>query len=95
MQFYAFYHIAESMDQIARTPKQLGALIQRRRRAIGISQTEAAERAGLRQEMVSKIESGSPGTMIRSVCDLLSALNLELTVTTRSQGSDIDIEDIF
>jgi HTH-type transcriptional regulator/antitoxin HipB len=83
------------MNQIARTPKQLGAIIQRRRRAKGISQTEAAERAGLRQEMVSKIEGGSPGTQIRSVCDLMAALDLELTVAARSQGSELDIEDMF
>jgi HTH-type transcriptional regulator/antitoxin HipB len=83
------------MDQIARTPKQLGAIIQRQRRAMQMSQTDAAERAGLRQEMVSKIESGSPGAKIRSVCDLLSALNLELSVATRSQGSEADIEAIF
>ena len=58
------------MDQIARTPKQLGALIQRRRRLLQMSQSEAADRAGLRQEMVSKIESGSPGTaMCRNALD--------------------------
>jgi HTH-type transcriptional regulator/antitoxin HipB len=83
------------MDAIARTPRQLGALIQRRRRLLGLSQTEAADRAGLRQEMVSKIESGSPGTKIRSICDLLAALDLELAVTPRSRGSAEDIEALF
>jgi len=83
------------MDQIARTPKQLGAVIQRRRRAIGLSQTAAADRAGLRQEMVSKIESGSPGVATRSMFDLLAALDLELNVAPRSQGSESDIEDLF
>ena len=83
------------MNQIARTPKQLGALIQRRRRLLQMSQSEAADRAGLRQEMVSKIESGSPGTAIRSICDLLAALDLELTVALRSRVSASDIEDVF
>lgn len=83
------------MDQIARTPKQLGALIQRRRRALQMSQSEAADRAGLRQEMVSKIESGNPGTAIRSICDLLAALDLELTLAPRSRGSASAIEDLF
>ncbi len=83
------------MDQIARTPKQLGALIQRRRRLLGLTQTEAADRAGLRQELVSRIESGSPGTAIRSICDLLAALDLELSVSERSRGSVREIEDLF
>lgn len=83
------------MDQIARTPKQIGDLIQRQRRLMNMSQSEAADRAGLRQEMVSKIESGSPGTAIRSICDLLAALNLELSVAPRSKGSAKDIEALF
>jgi HTH-type transcriptional regulator/antitoxin HipB len=83
------------MDAIARTPKQLGALIQRRRRLLGLSQTEAADRTGLRQEMISKIEGGSPGAAIRSICDLLAALDLELSVAPRSRGSAQDIEAVF
>ncbi len=83
------------MNQIARTPKQLGAFMQRRRRSLGMNQSEAADRAGLRQEMVSKIETGRPGTAIRSICDLLGALELELEMAPRSKGSSKDIEDVF
>ena len=83
------------MSSVARSPKQLGALIQQLRKARGWSQTDLAERASLRQEMVSKIEGGHPGTRIASVWNLLAALNLEMTVAPRTVSSAADIEDIF
>ena len=83
------------MVQLVRTPKQLGEALRNNRRKKGLSQTTAAELAGLRQELISKIETGSPGTRIDSICTLLGALDLEFVVRTRSQISNADIEDIF
>ena len=83
------------MTQLVRTPKQLGDALRRQRRAKGLSQTSAAQLAGLRQELVSRIETGSPGTRIDSICALLGALDLEFIVRPRSRVSDTDIEDIF
>ncbi|HCW50208.1 MAG TPA: transcriptional regulator [Brevundimonas sp.] len=83
------------MSSLARSPKQLGGIIQQFRKARGWSQTDLAERAGLRQEMVSKIEGGQPGSRIASVWDLLAALDLEMTVGPRTVSSAADIEDIF
>jgi len=78
----------------ARTPKQIGSALRAARRAKGLTQTQLASRAGLRQELVSKIELGSPGTSISAICALLAALDLEFAVRPRS-GSAADIEDIF
>lgn len=83
------------MSSLARSPKQLGGLIQQFRKARGWSQTDLAERAGLRQEMVSKIEGGQPGSRIASVWDLLAALDLEMTVAPRTVSSAADIEAVF
>ena len=83
------------MSQIARTPKQIGAIIQRQRQSKKLTQLALAERIGLRQEKISKIEAGHPGTRIETICALLSALDLEITVAPRSKGSPKDIEDIF
>jgi HTH-type transcriptional regulator / antitoxin HipB len=83
------------MTQIARTPKQIGAIIQRQRRLKKLTQLAVAERIGLRQEKISKIEAGLPGTRIETICALLSALDLEITIAPRSKGSPKDIEDIF
>lgn len=83
------------MHHIARSPKQLGSVIQRVRKQRGMSQTELAHLAGLRQEMVSKIETGQDGTRLSSIYALLAALNLEMTIDHRSRSSAQDIEDIF
>ena len=83
------------MDQIARTPKQIGDAIRRSRRSNGTSQSETGTKAGLRQETLSKIENGNPAARIDSICDVLAALDLELVIRPRSKRKLADIEDIF
>lgn len=83
------------MNALARSPKQLGQLIQRYRKAQGMTQTDLATRTGQRQELISRIESGHEGAKLGVICDLLAALDLELTIGPRSKSSAADIEDIF
>jgi HTH-type transcriptional regulator/antitoxin HipB len=83
------------MAHIARSSRQLGAIIQRARKQKGMSQTELAGLAGLRQELVSKIETGQEGTRLSSIYALFAALDLEMVVDQRSGKSVPDIEDIF
>lgn len=83
------------MNQVARTPKQIGDIIQRQRRLRNLTQAELAARCGLRQEKVSMIEQGSTGTRIETICALLGALDLDFTLSERKKGSPMDIEDIF
>jgi HTH-type transcriptional regulator/antitoxin HipB len=80
---------------IARSTKQLGRLIQTFRHQRGLNQTQLAALAGLRQEMISKIETGHDGVRLGAVYDLLAALDLEMTLTPRTKSSSADIEDIF
>jgi HTH-type transcriptional regulator/antitoxin HipB len=83
------------MSLIARSPKQLGNVIQRTRRQLGLTQTQLANLAGLRQEKVSIIESGQDGAKLSTIFALLAALNLEITLDARSGKSAKSIEDIF
>jgi HTH-type transcriptional regulator / antitoxin HipB len=83
------------MNAFARSPKQLGMLIQHYRKNRGLSQSALADLAGLRQEMVSKIESGQPGSRLSSIYNLLAALDLEMTIQTRTKSAPDDIADIF
>lgn len=80
---------------IARSPQQVGRLIQRFRQERGLNQTELGQLAGLRQEMISKIETGQSGVKLSTVLDVLAALGLEMTIDRRSRSSPADIEDIF
>jgi HTH-type transcriptional regulator / antitoxin HipB len=83
------------MPHIARSPTQLGNLIQRKRKQRGLTQTELANLAGMRQELISKIERGHEGTKLSSLYALFAALYLELMVDTRSGRPHVDIQDMF
>jgi len=80
---------------IARSSRQVGRLIQRFRQEKGLNQTQLAQLAGQRQEMISKIETGQGGVKLTTLFDVLAALGLEMTLEPRSQSSSTDIEDIF
>lgn len=83
------------MNQLARTPKQIGAVLRRQRELAGLSQGEIGSRVGLRQATISQIENGYGATKIATICDLLAALDLELNIAPRSKGSASDMEAIF
>jgi HTH-type transcriptional regulator / antitoxin HipB len=83
------------MSQFARSPRQLGNIIQRVRKQRGLTQTELANLAGLRQEMVSKIETGHGSTKLSALYSLFSALGLDMLVENRSAQPGKAIEDIF
>lgn len=83
------------MLELARTPKQIGSLIRRTRKSLGWSQTQLGNKAGLRQETISLIETGNPATRVDTILAVLAALDLEFLVSSRSKGNASDIEDIF
>jgi HTH-type transcriptional regulator/antitoxin HipB len=83
------------MEQIIRTPKQLGEALRRYRRSLALNQTRLGERTKLRQATISTVEAGEPGTQIGTLCDVLAALNLELVLRPRTTSSADEIEDIF
>ena len=82
------------MDQIARTSKQIGAAIRRRRRTLRLSQSDLGSKANLRQATISALEHGETGTHLRTLIDAMAALGLEMVIRERSRA-DKDIEDIF
>jgi HTH-type transcriptional regulator/antitoxin HipB len=82
------------MSQIARTPKQVGAAIRRRRRQLELSQAAVGSRTHLRQATISALESGEPGTELRTLLVVMAALGLELVVQERSKAS-ASIADLF
>ena len=83
------------MSDLARDPKQIGNLIRRTRKNRGLSQTQLGEKAGLRQETISVIETGNPAAKLETILSVLAALDLEFRVGPRSKGRSTDIEEIF
>jgi HTH-type transcriptional regulator/antitoxin HipB len=83
------------IEQIARTEKQLGAILRRARKQAGLTQGDLGQHIHLRQGTVSRLEAGEPAVQLRTLMGTLSALNLELVVRPRSQGRAEDIEELF
>lgn len=83
------------MTDLARTPKQIGTIIQRARKKRGWTQTQLAERAGLRQATISIIESGTTPAKLDSILAVLAALDLEFLIGARTKGHGQDIEELF
>jgi len=83
------------MDQIARTPKQIGDALRRRRRTLNLTQKTLGTKTSLRQATISDLESGEPGTQLRTLFDVVTALNLEFVIRPRTKASAEDIETLF
>ncbi len=84
-----------AFSHLARTPEQIGDLIRRRRKQLGLNQSELASLTGLRQPTLSQVETNATGSNLRTLFTILSALDLELVAQARSKRSADDIEDIF
>jgi HTH-type transcriptional regulator / antitoxin HipB len=82
------------MEQIARTSKQIGEALRRERRRIKMSQLDLANKTNLRQSTISSVENGDPGAQLRTLLEIITALDLELLIRPRSEAPT-KIEDIF
>ena len=74
------------MSDPARDPKQIGAILRRARKQRALSQGQLGEKAGLRQETISLVETGHAAARIETVLKMLSALDLEFQIAPRSRG---------
>ncbi len=83
------------MSNLARTPRQIGSIIQRARKKRAWSQMKLAEQAGLRQATVSTIENGEKSAKLETILAILAVLDLELRIGQRSKGHGSDIEELF
>ncbi len=70
-------------DEAITTPASLGMLIRRRRRELGLTQTELAGVAATTLRFVSELERGKSTAQLDGVLRILAALGLKLTATTR------------
>lgn len=83
------------MNLVARTPQQMGDALRRFRKLKRLTQRDISEHVGKRQATISSVENGDPGTQLKTLTEILKALNLELVLRERGNTRDIDLEDIF
>lgn len=82
------------MAELARSSRQIGALIRRHRERAGLTQAQLAGRVGTRQATISKAEAGHPIANF-TLFKILAALDLELLIAPRSKGKATDIADLL
>ena len=75
------------MKTTAHTPRQLGHILRGQRKSQALTQQTAAEIVGLLPKTISKLELATETSTIKSLYKLLSALELELVVQSKSQAS--------
>ena len=75
-----------SMKDLARDPRQVGNLVRRARKKQRLSQSQLGDKAGLRQETISLIETGHPAAKLQTILGILAALDLELRIVPRSKA---------
>jgi len=68
----------------AHTPRQLGQVLKGQRRAQQLTQKQAAQLVGLLPKTISKLELATETATIESLFKLLSALELELALRSKS-----------
>ena len=81
------------MDQLARSPKQIGAALRRRRRGLNLTQTALAAQASVRQATVSAAEAGET-MQLDTLLNILAALDLEMVLRPRTKGR-ASVSDVF
>lgn len=82
-------------EYLARTEKQLGAILRRLRKQANLTQGQLGERVHLRQGTISRLEAGETHTQLRTLMAALAALDLELVVRPRTKGGEREIEELF
>jgi HTH-type transcriptional regulator/antitoxin HipB len=70
------------------TPRQLGQVLKGQRSTQHLTQAEVATSVGLLPKTVSKLERDPDTATLESLFKLLSALQLELVVRSKSTSSD-------
>lgn len=83
------------MEIHARTPQQVGEALKRFRKLKKLTQREISEQIGLRQATISSVERGDAGTQLKTLTEVLKALDLELVIKERSKGDQSTLEDLF
>ena len=77
------------LEVTVRSPSQMGSALLRFRKLALWTQQQAGARAGIKQAMVSRVESGAPGTSLETLFRLLAGLDLELVLRKRRQTAHL------
>ena len=74
------------MGTIIRNNKDLGEAIRRARKAMDLRQVDVAQKASVRQALVSDLENGATTAKLDTVIRVLAALDMDLSIVPRQKA---------
>jgi len=74
------------MNKFIRSSKELGAAIRMVRKAKNLRQVDVAQKASIRQALVSDLETGATTARLDTVIKVLAALDLDLSIIPRQKA---------
>ena len=74
------------MDKFIRSSKELGAALRMARKAKNLRQVDVAQKASIRQALVSDLETGATMARLDTVIRVLAALDLDLSIIPRQKA---------
>lgn len=79
----------------SRSTHDLGVRLRLRREAMGLTQGELAERAGVTRQLVSRIEHGHPRAELAGVVAVVRALNAEIVLIDSAEPASTHLDSFF
>ena len=74
------------MGKIIRNNKDLGEAIRRARKNMDLRQADVAQKASVRQALVSDLENGATTAKLDTVIRVLAALDMDLSIVPRRKA---------
>ncbi len=74
------------------SPKELALLVISQRRTLKLSQSEVANLVGLKQKTISAFENKPESTKLDTLFQILSAVNLDITVLAKDKAVSTEAE---
>ena len=74
------------MEKVIRNNKELGEAIRQARKNKNLRQVDVAQRASVRQALVSELENGATTAKLDTVVRVLAALDLDLSIVPRRKA---------
>jgi HTH-type transcriptional regulator / antitoxin HipB len=71
---------------VALTPEELGKIVRKERKAMGLTQADLALSSGTGMRFISDLENGKPTCQIGKTLTVLKTLGLRLTLSGRSHS---------
>lgn len=76
---------------IVTSERDIGEIVRRRRLALGLSQTQLAERAATTRQWVSRLEQGRGDVTVSRLLTILDVLGLNIEISRPSPGVAIQV----